>query len=158
MIIISCTYCRRIPSNWIPFTLPNTWFTNCSNTHRRSSYNKDRETVEKNNKQTEKMLVVNMEVKDSLWSNFWSTELCRVPPQTHVKTKQITTVKVLISVVFRRLRDKRGRKRFSHTRLVAWTRVHGGSQVMWEVQGSLHVCHPTLPDTLPPTHPCMEYF
>ena len=55
-------------------------------------------------------------------------------------------------MVFRRLRDERGAKRFSHTRLGVWTRVRGGCQVMWEVQGSLCVCHPTLSDTLPPTH------
>jgi len=35
-----------------------------------------------------------------------------------------------ISVVSRRLRDERGGKRFSHTRLGVWTRVRGDSQVM----------------------------
>ena len=66
-------------------------------------------------------------------------------------------IKSKLSVVFCWLRDERGAKRFSHTQLGVWTRVCGGSQVMWEVQGSLCVCHPTLPDTLSPTHPCMEY-
>ena len=49
-------------------------------------------------------------------------------------------------VVFRWLRDERGRKRFSHTQLGVWARVCGGSQVhfAFAIRHCLTPSHPPV--------------